>query len=112
MTTRESYAATFGKTQADRLQEAGESHRERLIEGDKRGSDPFRDAIVIAIGHECFTEPSYRKYHGITPSVRRIKAWIRDHGELAGYDGPIDYIALAAGAYEEYMPTPEKAWLH
>jgi hypothetical protein len=99
---RASFVAAFGEEQAERLQIAGDGHRGGMLDGGKHGPNPFQDAIVIAIGWECFTRPEFRKCHGITAPVDELKTWIREHGELNSYQGPIDYLALLAGWYDEY----------
>lgn len=74
-----------------------------LLEGHKRGSDPFRDCIVICIGHECMTRPEFRDEHGILPDPGALKSWARAHADIEHHDGPIDYLALVTGAYEEWI---------
>jgi hypothetical protein len=103
MSTRESFVATFGEEQAVALEVAGNGHRGSVLEGNKTGSDPFRDAVVLAIGFECFTNPGYRDWHGITAPADEIVAWVKEHGEIADHDGPKDYLSLLAGAYNEYV---------
>lgn len=108
-TIRDSFVARFGEEQADALEAAGNGHRDTLLEGDKHGSDAFRDAVVIAIGFQCFEVDGYRESHGITAPADDIKAWIREEADLAHHQGPIDYLAMMAGAYNEYMPEKEDA---
>lgn len=104
MSVRESFVERFGEEQAVALENAGNGHRADLLAGDEHGPDAFRDAIVIAIGFECFTSDHYRKSHGITVPVADLTAWIREHGDLAHHTGPIDYLAMLVGRYQPYIP--------
>jgi len=102
--TYDSYCGAFGKEQAERMFEAGEYHRHELAEAGLHGSDPFRDAVAIAIGFDCFTSDRFREYHKITVPVADIRKWIREHGDLYHHDGPKDYISVMLGVYNEYIP--------
>jgi hypothetical protein len=99
--SRESFVALFGEEQAVAIERAAAGHRGFLLEGKKRGSDPFRDAIVICIGCECMTR--FREDHGISASESRLKDWVRKCANLAQHDGPIDYLCLCLGMYDSWM---------
>ena len=98
---REHFVATFSEADADRMVAAAEQHDNDVH--NKRGSDPFKWALAICIGYECFTE--YRKTHGFTATAADITRWIIDHGDLASHDGDVDFLGLAAGAYNKYVPA-------
>lgn len=109
MSTRESFVTRFGESQAASIEAAADMHRAELLEGDKAGSDPFRDAIVICVGFECMSLDSYRDHHGITPSWIDLRDWIRSEGNLGDHDGPVDYLAMFAGAYTDLIPALDGA---
>ena len=100
--TRTLFAAQFGDEQAEAIQSAAEGHKNGVH--DRYGSDKFKWALTICIGHECFTNDSYRAEHGITAPVDEVKQWIKDEADLASHDGDFDFLAAMAGAYEEYLP--------
>ena len=66
-----------------------------------KGSDPFKWAVLIAIGYECFEK--YRETHGFTVSAPDWERWIFDEAALATHDGDCDYLALFAGRYDRYV---------
>lgn len=103
--TFKGFAAEFGEDQAKAIFAAAESHTNGVH--DKMGSDPFRWALTIAIGHQCAEVADYRRHHGITAPWRKLKAWIKDYGNLANHDGDVDYLSLFAGVYNEFMPSKE-----
>lgn len=98
---RESFVNFFGEDQAQKIEESAKSHKNGIH--DEPGSDPFRWAIIICIGYECMQKDSYREHHNITVPWDDLKAWIKEHGDLSNHDGSVDYLALFAGAYNEYM---------
>lgn len=103
--TRDSFVARFGEDQAAALEAAAEGHGNG-INGTRKGSDPFRWAVAIAIGYQCAKVDSYRAHHRITAPWPEIQQWIKDEGDLANHDGDVDYLALFAGTYEEYVGVP------
>jgi hypothetical protein len=107
MGTRDSFVERFGEDQAAHIEAAAREHKNG--QHDKPGSDPFRWAIVICIGYQCFEVESHREYHQITAPYDEIKQWAREHGNLAEHDGDCDFLGLFAGAYNEYMPIKETA---
>lgn len=100
--TYTAFAHRFGQDQADAIMAAAESHKNGVH--DNPGSDPFKWALLIAIGHECFTHEHYRPYHGITADPDEIREWVRAEADLGTHDGDCDYLALLAGAYEPFLP--------
>ena len=66
-------------------------------------SDLFRWAICIVIGYQCAEVEAYREAHGIKAPWEEIRQWIKREGDLANHDGDLDYLALFAGAYGEYV---------
>ena len=104
-TTRKSFVETFGEDQAYVIEAAAHSHMNSVH--DNKGSDPFRWAICICIGHQCFEEENYREHHNITAPAEAIKAWIVENGDLANHDGDVDFLALFAGAYDPYIKHEE-----
>lgn len=107
MTTRESFVEHFGEEQAWRVEQAALEHRNGVH--DNPGSDPFRWAIAITIGYECFTRSEFREYHRITVPVEEIKAWICKHGDLRNHDGDVDYMSMFCGRYDEYVKEANNA---
>ncbi len=106
VSVRRSFVRTFGEEQAEKIEAAAAEHKNGVH--DKTGSDPFKWAIVICIGFECFTKKDYRSHHGITAPVEKIKGWIKRSGHLDTHDGDIDYLALFTGAYNEYIPKKKR----
>lgn len=106
MSTRDSFVQHFGEDNAAAVEGAAQEHENGMNSNDK-GSDPFRWAISIAIGYQCMELDRYREHHGFTAPWPAVKQWIKDHGDLAHHDGDVDYLALLAGTYNEYMPAAE-----
>lgn len=102
MSIRASFVEMFGEDQAVAIECAAEGHKNGIH--DNPGSDPFRWAIVICIGHECMKNAEYREHHGITAPWSALKAWIKASANLVEHDGDCDYLSLMAGTYIEYMP--------
>jgi hypothetical protein len=105
---REAFAEKFGEDQAQLIEAAAESHANG-VNSENRGSDPFKWALLIAIGYQCAEIDSYRDYHGITAPWTDVKQWMIDHGDLGSHDGDGDYLAALAGSYGEYMPASVSA---
>jgi hypothetical protein len=42
------------------------------------GSDPFRFALVWAIGFECLSRPDFRAEQSVAAAWTDLSAWIRD----------------------------------
>jgi hypothetical protein len=101
MSVRDSYVAAFGEEQACNLERAAEMHKNGIH--DKPGSDAFKWACLIAIGHECISRPRFAEYHEITVPQDDFKKWCLEHGELGSHDGEVDYISLMLGIYNEYI---------
>lgn len=101
MTVRQAFVESFGELQAIAVEAAANEHKNGVH--DRPGSDPFRWALVIAIGYECMEVDSYRKHHGITVPWRRLRPWIKKHGDLKNHDGDSDYISLFSGAYNYFV---------
>lgn len=105
-TTRKSFVRTFGEEAAEKIEAAAQEHENGVH--DERGSDPFKWAVSICIGFQCVEVDGYREHHGITtPTWPEFKQWVKDFGELGSHDGGVDFIALMAGVYNEFMPEPE-----
>jgi hypothetical protein len=100
---RTAFAEVFGDDQAAAIVAAAEAHQNGVH--DDRGSDAFKWALCITIGHECFTHDSYRAHHGITADADAIRAWIKEFADLGTHDGDMDYLAAMCGAYDEYLPA-------
>ena len=105
---RNQFVSHFSEEIARAIEDAAASHKNGIH--DEPGSDPFRWAVLICIGAECFTRPSFATHHGIE-RADEIKPWLLEHGRrwLSEHDGQFDYIALLAGLFHEYMPPkPER----
>lgn len=106
MSTRESFVEHFGEEQAQAIEKACYSHNTDHLDHNP-GSDSFRYAIAICIGFQCMEVDGYREHHGITAPWVDLHQWIIDHGELRHHDGGIDWLALAAGTYNEYVGSDD-----
>lgn len=100
MTIGTAFAERFGEDQASAIMAAAEQHQNGVH--DNRGSDPFKWAILIAVGHECMSR--YASEHGITVDIDEVKAWCVERADLGSHDGDCDYLALLCGAYEGWLP--------
>jgi hypothetical protein len=99
---RESFVERFGADQAVAVFRAAEEHGNGINNGNL-GTDPFKWAITICLGYECMSKEGYREHHGITASWDEIDQWIKDEADLASHDGDMDYLALFAGVYKDYI---------
>ena len=107
---RNSFVARFGEEQASLIEAAARKHQNGIH--DKMGSDPFKWSICIAIGFQCVENTAYKKYHAITVPFPAFKKWVKTEGHLDTHDGDVDFIALFAGTYDEYMRKGKKKALH
>jgi hypothetical protein len=105
MTIRDAFAAEFGKDTAAAIEAAAASHKNGVH--DNPGSDPFKWALSICIGHECMSK--YRDDHGVTADPEAIRLWVVEHGDLASHDGDVDYLALLCGVYDPWLTHAEAA---
>jgi hypothetical protein len=104
---RARFVQRFGAAAAAAIEKAAEGHRETRS---GKGSDPFRWAVVIALGFQCMEVGAYRENHGIEPPWPELKAWLFEPEQrawLSAHDGDLDALALLTGRYNEFMP--EKA---
>jgi hypothetical protein len=99
---RNEFIKTFGLEETEAIENAAEGHKNGIH--DKKGTDPFKWALLICIGHECMMIDSYRKYHGIKHPWEEIKSWIKNNAHLETHDGDYDFLAALCGKYNEYMP--------
>ncbi len=100
---RKEFVEEFDEETAVKLEDAATEHWSMHLSKDK-GSDKFLWAVMMCIGHECFTHDIFVEYHGIKRG-EDIKPWLIKHGRewIAGYDGYCDSLALVAGFYDEYV---------
>lgn len=102
--TGRAFAERFGADQAEALAVAAMAHADDETHAN-HGSDPFRWVLSICIGWQCFEIERYREHHGITADCDEIKAWIKSDANLTEHDGDVDYLALFAGKYSDYLPA-------
>lgn len=96
-TVRDSFVAQFGEANAAAVESAAEGHKN----GVHQGSDPFKWAILICVGHECLGK--YAEGHGITADLTAVQDWAYIDGDLASHDGDCDFLALMCGAYQGWV---------
>ena len=101
-TIRKEFVKEFGENTARLIEACALEHSNGINNNDK-GDDPFKWAILMCIGYECMSKPEYRKYHGFDIKWREVKRWIKDNARLGEHKGDLDYLALYAGAYNQYM---------
>lgn len=99
---RDSFVYRFGEEQAQRLEDAAQSHKNGVH--DNPGSDPFKWAVVICIGAQCCEVERYRIAHEITVPFSEFEDWVKTECDIASHDGDVDYLALFAGTYNRYLP--------
>jgi hypothetical protein len=104
-TIRTAFTERFGEDQAAAIESAAEGHGNGINDGN-RGTDPFKWALLVAIGYQCMEIKNYRAYHGITAPWPDLKEWIIAQGKLAEHDGDCDYLAALAGTYNEFVGMP------
>ncbi len=101
---REAFVERFGEDQALLIEIAASEHCASLPHSEPgHESDRFQNALLICIGHECWTHPDYAKHHGFK-EPGSIDAWVIEHGDLANYKGePPDYTSFYLGRYNKYV---------
>lgn len=103
---RDRFSADFGELLAVSIEAAIERHMPELKVQYERGSDPFRFALVWAVGLECLSRPEFRIEHGITVPWPILRDWFRDADLLAGFDGTFDFSGRAVGLFDEILGAP------
>lgn len=103
MDLRDRFATAFGEHLALTIEAAIERHVPELNVQLERGSDPFRFALVWAVGLECLSRPEFRAEHGIAVPWAVLRDWIRNADLLAGYDGTFDFGGRAVGLFDEIL---------
>lgn len=104
---RAKFVELFGERDVAAIESAAAGHANGVH--DNRGSDPFQWALCICIGYECMSRESFRQEHRIEASWESLRAAIKEHDKLNEHDGDVDYLALFAGAYHEFMPVQDVA---
>jgi len=101
MTIRTAFVEHFSEDIATSIEQAAESHKNGVH--DNAGSDYFRWALLICIGHECVTR--FREDHSLEAlDPEELGTWCRVHkDELQAHDGDVDYISLMTGAYNYWL---------
>jgi hypothetical protein len=106
---RDRFAARFGTDLAETIERAAEHHTKVLPAPLERGSDPFRFALVWAIGFECLTRPAFRLEHGITAPWAELQGWIREEADLGAYDGTMDLAGRGMGFFDAILGRRSEA---
>jgi len=104
--TYKKFCEDFSVEEANAIMVAALSHGNG-INDTKYGSDKFRWALTIVLGYRCVEKEVCREHHGITVPWDEFKKWVKAHGDLVNHDGDVDYLAMAAGVYNEYMPKED-----
>ena len=99
-TIRARFVEVFGEHLAISIEAAIERHVPALKVPLERGSDPFRFALVWAVGLGCLSDPGFRAEHGVIVPWEMLRDWIRDADLLAGYDGTFDFGGHSVGLFE------------
>jgi hypothetical protein len=102
---RAAFAARFGEANAAAIESAATEHKNGVH--DNPGSDPFKWALLIAIGSECITR--FAGSHEITADPDEVKAWAYENADLASHDCDCDYLALMCGMYEGWVKVETPA---
>lgn len=107
MGIRDKFVEDFGEDQAVAIEDAAIGHKNGVH--DSPGTDSFKWALCICLGHQCMEKDVYRESHGITVPWEKLDQWIMVHGDLKSHDGDVDYLAAATGVYDKYIGKPEHA---
>ena len=97
---RARFVGCFGEDLAETIERVAAHHTKVLPAPLERGSDPFRFAIVWAIGFECLTRPEFRREHGVTAPWAELVGWIHDEADLASFDGTMDLSGRGRGLFD------------
>lgn len=101
-TTYDLFSRKFGQDQADAVLAAARHHKNGVH--DNEGNDPMAWAVLLAIGYQCVSEPSYAAFHKITIDPAAYKTWCRRNKKRLGRsNGDLDYLALFTGVYSTYL---------
>jgi hypothetical protein len=106
---RDRFVAAFGEPLAVSIEAAVERHLPDLRVALERGSDPFRFALVWAVGLECLSDRRFRSDHGVVVPWELLRDWLVDAELLNGFDGTMDFGARAAGLFDEIAGPPSDA---
>lgn len=107
---RADFVKKFGAEEAEHIEAAAHEHANGINSLNK-GKDPFRWAVLICIGHQCMSHPDYRRHHQIETPWPQMDAWLKNYERrvwISEHDGDVDYLALFAGKYQEYVLTEEE----
>ena len=99
MSIRAAFVDRFGEDNATAIEAAANEHKNGVH--DSPGSDPFKWALLIAIGYECVTR--YADYHHVTADQDELREWCLEHADLASHDGDCDFLAMIVGAYAGWV---------
>jgi hypothetical protein len=100
---RARFIATFGLDLTETIEAVAEHHTKVMLAVLDRGSDPFRFAIVWAIGFACLTRPGFRLEHGVTAPWADLLGWICDEAGLASFDGTMDLSGRGRGLFDAIL---------
>lgn len=106
---RDGFVAAFGEHLAISVEAAIERHVPALKVPLEQGTDPFRFALVWAVGLECLSNPAFRAEHGIVVPWETLRDWLCEADLLAGFDGTFDFSSLAVGRYEGILDLPTES---
>ena len=105
---RERFVSQFGEHLAVSVEAAVERHVPDLKVRLDRGTDPFRFALVWAIGLGCLSDPGFREEHGFTVPWELVRDWCAANAITEGFDGTFDWGSYAAGRFEGILPPPSE----
>lgn len=100
---RGKFVERFGEDDAKAIEAAAEQHSNGS-NSERKGSDAFRWALLIAIGWECISR--FRGDHGIKLDTEELREWCKDHADFGSHNGDCDYLSLMSGEYENWMRRP------
>ncbi len=106
MSDRSVVRKEFGEDTACLVEKCAREHGNGINNANK-GSDPFKNALLIVIGYDCIAKERFFIYHGFDASkisLFRFERWCKTEGQLDKHDGDCDYLALMAGVYNKFMP--------
>lgn len=107
MSIRTKFVEAFSESDAAAIEAAAQGHQSDWQTMDRKGSDPFKWALLMCISFECMGR--FREDHGIQATSEALKDWVYNHADLGSHDGDADALGMLSGAYKGWVKEPESS---